>query len=319
MSKLVWKKPGAQRYEDGVDRGVLYLDDGTGVAWNGLTAVEEDLSDIETTSYYFDGTKYLETRSPGDFSAILRAFTYPDEFLRFDGYTELNNGVLLGEQPVYERFGLSYRTRVGNDIDGYDHGYKIHVLYNLIAKPENRAYKSLQGGQQTLNDMAWRISGVPEHVQGHRPTVHIIIDTTRLNPYLVQDVEKLLYGEDPYIPPSEEAVDGGTPSSTNAGTLDSGGYIDPDTTVIDGGLPGLAGSGVASPGAPAKLPPLSDLVSLLNTWVMIDIVDNGDGTWTANGPNDFIRMLDSTTFQISGASAIFTDEDTYEISTTSTL
>lgn len=319
MSRLVWNPVGQRRYEDGIDRGVLYLADGTGVPWNGLTGVDEDTSGVETTSYYYDGTKYLETRSPGDFSATLRAFTYPDEFLQFDGYTELNNGVLLGEQPVYDRFGLSYRTRIGNDIDGYDHGYKIHILYNLVATPDTRSYKTLSGGQRSINDLSWKISGVPEDIPGHRPTVHIIIDTTRMNPYLVKDVEDLLYGEDGAFPASEEIVDGGSPVSVDGDSLDSGGYNDPDLTVVDGGFAGEATPGGATSGKTAKLPPLADLVELLNTWVMIDIVDNGDGTWTATGPDDFVRMLDSTTFQISGAAAKLVDADTYEISTTSTL
>lgn len=360
MSKrIVWDAPGERRFETGVDRGVLYLPDGRGVPWNGLTAVEEDNSDITTTSYHFDGIKYMDTRYPGDFSALLRAFTYPDEFLEFDGLAELANGVLLGNQPVYSRFGLSYRTKIGNDVDGIEHGYKIHILYNLVATPENRSY-AVMGEQTNPETFSWKITGVPETIAGHRPTVHIVLDTTRLNPFLVRDIEDLLYGKDTIEVPVEETtldggtpegntetphsdiVDGGTPLSPGVGILDGGtpqaagpGIVDGSSPVtvdpndmVDGGSPETPGFGVVDGGTPRspyditdniefepRLPPLEDLVELINSWVLVEVIDNGDGTWTATGPDEYIRMLDATTFEID-ADATFIDDDTYEISTT---
>lgn len=362
MSKVAWNKPGERRYETGVDRGVLYLADGSGVPWNGLTSVDEDLSDVATTPYFFDGIKYMDTRYPGDYSGSLKAYTYPDEFLPFDGYAELNNGVLLGHQPVYDRFGLSYRTLIGNDVDGLSKGYKIHILYNLVATPDNRSYPTVSN-QPSPEEFSWKLTGVPEAIPGYRPTVHIILDTTKLNPFLIADVERILYGQDQSEVSDPDVIDGGRPGTYvvdgidgNVSTpLTDGGdiTITGPTEVLDGGSP--FSSGVLVPtidfdyligGTPSnpgglvvrggtpespftrsillenlepKLPPLSELVELLDSWVLIDVVDNGDGSWSATGPSDVVSLIDNTSFEIRSSSARYIDEDTYEISTTHTF
>jgi hypothetical protein len=320
MSRINWDDVGKKRYEAGVDRGVLYLKDGRGVPWNGLVNVEEDMSSVETNPYYYDGIKYLDTRYPGDFEGSITAYTYPDEFLEFDGYAKLDSGVLLAHQPVYSRFGLSYRTKIGNDVDGIDHGYKIHILYNLVAIPQNRSYASMQEQPEAI-DFSWKISGVPEPIPGHRPTVHIVIDTTTLNPYLVRDVEDLLYGVDAAPPVVDNDYDGGTPTTEGSPVnLDGGTVLDTGFGQTNGGTAPdahIVVSGTVT-STVAKLPPLQELVDLLNSWVLIDIVDNGDGTWTASGPPEFVEMLDETTFRIQAAGKML-DADTYQISTTHSL
>lgn len=305
--KVVWDDVGERFYETGIDRAVLYLPGGGGVPWNGLTSVDEDAGGVSVEEFYFNGVKYLELRSSGDFSGSLKAYTYPEEFEEFDGLERVTNGMLLANQPVLDTFGLSYRTRVGNDVDGIDHGYKIHVFYNLTAVPDTKGFASLSD-QVSPTDLSWTISSVPEIVSGHRPTAHAVFDTRKMDPFLIRDLEKLLYGQDSIeIPPIElDLYDGG-----------SVGYSSPDE--LDGGTAATSdtGGGVIISETEPQLPSLADLTGLVTTWVKIDITDNGDGTWTAEGPDELITMLDPTTFQIEGAAAEFLDADTYQIQTTS--
>lgn len=195
MARVLWDQVGVRRFETGLDRGVLYLPDNTGVAWNGLTSVEEDLSDIAVESFYLDGIKYLNRRSVGDFSATMKALTYPDEFLQFEGLSEVNPGFIASNQAVNRTFGLCYRTIVGNDEDGVDHGYKLHILYNLTAKPANKSYSTLSSATSPL-EFSWTISGIPVYIEGFRPTVHFVIDSTSVLYDVMSDFEDLLYGTD---------------------------------------------------------------------------------------------------------------------------
>lgn len=131
--KIVWDKQGERVYETGVDHGVLYIPDGSGVynngvAWNGLTTVTESPSGAEASPQYADNIKYLNLISAEEFGATIEAFTYPDEFLQFDGVQQPTPGVSVGQQSR-KTFGLSYRTKIGNDIDGNAHGYKIHLVW----------------------------------------------------------------------------------------------------------------------------------------------------------------------------------------------
>ena len=142
MATLVWDQIGERIYQTGVDRGVLYLHDGTVVPWNGLTSMDES-SNSELKSFFLDGVKYLENLSPGDFLGKLKAFTYPDEFDQVNGIAPVAPGLLYYEQPP-KSFNLSYRTRVGNDIEGTEYGYKIHILYNVIANPDSVSRNTIQ-------------------------------------------------------------------------------------------------------------------------------------------------------------------------------
>ena len=195
MGKLQWDQTGERFYETGVDQGVLYLADGRGVPWNGLTAVDEASGNVNQTSYYIDGVRYFTQRSVGDYSATLKAFTYPDEFMEFDGYQEAADGLILDSQPVLNEFGLSYRTRVGNDIDGTDHGYKIHLAYHMTAVPSSRSFGTMGDSVDPML-FSWTISGTPEVLAGYRPTCHVIIDSRKVSPAMLAVVEEILYGSD---------------------------------------------------------------------------------------------------------------------------
>jgi hypothetical protein len=200
VATLVWDQVGEKIYQAGVDHGVLYLHDGTVAVWNGLTNIEEDVNS-ELKSFWLDGVKYLENLSPNDFSGKLTAFTYPDEFEVVNGIA-VASGLTYYDQPA-KSFNLSYRTRIGNDIDGTEFGYKIHVLYNVIAKPETKAYASLSDSEISPVEFSWSLTGIPAKIPGYRPTVHIAVDSRQTPPEILKILEDKLYGtatSDPSLP-----------------------------------------------------------------------------------------------------------------------
>jgi hypothetical protein len=192
MATLIWDAVGDRTYQTGIDRGVLYLPDGTGVAWNGLIDMEES-STNEMKSYYLDGVKYLEAVSPGEFIGKLKAFTYPEEFDALNGLAAVAPGFNLHNQPP-RSFNLSYRTKVGNDIEGLDHGYKIHILYNVIANPESSSFGTIQESSIGAIEFGWTLTGTPPKIASFRPTVHISIDSRTTPPDVLQMLENKLYG-----------------------------------------------------------------------------------------------------------------------------
>ncbi len=204
MTALVWDKVGERTYQTGIDRGVLYLRDGTAVVWNGLTSIE-DTDNSAVSSYYLDGVKYLDNFTPGDFTGKLKAFTYPEEFDAVNGVATVSPGLVYYDQPA-RSFNLSYRTMVGNDLDGMDHGYKIHLLYNLIANPDTYVFNSLTGGANQPIEFSWVLTGTPPvnpSGKGYRPTVHISIDSNDTEPEVLQGILDILWGTDttaPYFP-----------------------------------------------------------------------------------------------------------------------
>lgn len=194
MTVLEWDKVGDRRYETGIDRGVLYLRDGSAVPWNGLTSVTEAVSrDVKT--YFLDGIKYLDHYVPGSYSAKLAAFTYPDELEKLLGLREYAPGVFLHDQRA-QLFNLSYRTLVGNDVDGTNHGYKIHIIYNVLAIPSDNAMNSLSDSTD-VSPFEWDLSGTPNLMLGVRPTAHVSLDSRKIDPTLLASLELGLYGGAP--------------------------------------------------------------------------------------------------------------------------
>lgn len=192
MTRLVWDEPGTRQFEAGIDRGVLYDQNYVGYAWNGLTSVIEDFGEDGTLPRFYEGRKQFDLPTIGDYTGTLRAYTYPDEFLEFEGTYEIEEGLFVGEQAP-KTFGLSYRTRVGDDISGLDAGYKIHVLYNLTATPSNKNYTSIGSSVDPL-EFEWGISGIPQNAPGYQPTAHLIFDSRTMDPGLLWILESTWYG-----------------------------------------------------------------------------------------------------------------------------
>jgi hypothetical protein len=199
MSKLVWDQTGERLYEAGVKMGVLYpqATGGTypkGVAWNGLTSVSESPEGAEPEPLYADDIKYLNLMSVEEFKATIEAYTYPEEFAECDGSKSIATGVTVGQQKR-KAFGLCYRTTLGNDVDGNDHGYKLHIVYGALAAPSEKAFETINDSPEAAT-FSWEISTTPVAVskEGCQPTASITIDSTKADPTALKKLEDILYG-----------------------------------------------------------------------------------------------------------------------------
>ena len=198
MTKIEWDKTGERLYETGVKNGVLYVQEGSkygkGVAWNGLTAVTESPSGAEATPLYADDIKYLNLLSTEEFGATIEAYTYPDEFAACDGSAALADGVMIGQQ-ARKTFGLCYRTTIGNDTNGNDYGYKLHIIYGALAAPSEKAYATINDSPEAIT-FSWEVTTTPVNVTGAKPTASITIDSTKADPTKLAALEDVLYGKD---------------------------------------------------------------------------------------------------------------------------
>ena len=197
MSRITWDNTGERYYETGVKMGVLYpIQTGgaysKGIAWNGLTAITESPSGAEATPMYADDIKYLNLISNEEFGATIEAYTYPDEFAECDGSAALANGVMIGQQKR-KTFGLCYRTTVGNDTNGTDFGYKLHLIYGCLASPSERAYATINDSPEAIT-FSWEVTTTPVSVKGFKPTSQITIDSTKVDPAKLASLEDILYG-----------------------------------------------------------------------------------------------------------------------------
>lgn len=203
MAKLVWDQTGERIYETGVRQGVLYpIQTGglysLGVPWNGLTAVTETPSGAESTALYADDIKYLNLMSAEEFGGTIEAYMYPDEFKQCNGEDDLADGVSIGQQ-ARKIFGLCYRTTIGNDVEGNDFGYKLHLVYGAQASVSEKAYTSVNDSPEAIT-FSWEFTTTPVNVEGHKPTSIITIDSTKCDKTKLAALEAVLYGSD-----SEEA------------------------------------------------------------------------------------------------------------------
>ena len=207
MARLEWDKLGEHLYETGVDHGVHYTYDttnktyGHGVAWNGLTAVNEQPSGAEPNALYADNIKYLNLMSAEEYAATLEAFTCPDEFLECDGFVEIAPGAIIGQQPR-KIFGLCYRTLIGSDTEGVKKGYKLHLVYNCTASPSERNHQTVNENPDA-SPLSWSISTTPIDVAGQSPTATLEIDSTKADPEKLEDLLDILYGteqDEPSLP-----------------------------------------------------------------------------------------------------------------------
>ena len=196
MSKLVWDATGERLFETGVKNGVLYVQEAgaypKGVAWNGLTAVTESPSGAEATPLYADDIKYLNLMSTEEFGATIEAYMYPDEFAACNGEVEIAKGIKIGQQKR-KTFGMCYRTVIGNDVDGNNHGYKIHIIYGALAAPSEKAYATINDSPEAIT-FSWEVSTTPVTVEGYEPTASLVIDSTKVDADKLALLEAELYG-----------------------------------------------------------------------------------------------------------------------------
>lgn len=190
MTKLVWGEYGERSYSNGVDKCVLYVGSLAGVPWNGISSIDETSAE-NLESFYMDGQRYLNVVRIDDYSAKLTAFGCPEEFYQCDGLTAIRNGLFVTNQNK-KTFNLTYRTMVTNDKGT---SYKIHLLYNISAKADNRAYKSV-GSNVDVTTFSWNLFGVPPSALNYRPSAHVIVDTSITYPWVISALESILYGDD---------------------------------------------------------------------------------------------------------------------------
>ena len=260
MSRLVWGETGSRFYEAGVDRGVLFPPNAAaGVPWNGLISVKEAPSGGDPQAYYQDGIKYIQIASAEEFDATIEAFSAPPEFTLCDGTANVYAGLFITQQPR-KQFGLSYRTLIGNDVAAEAYGYKIHLVWNALAKPAARARVTISDTTEPL-DLSWDITTVPPVIQNFKPSAHMVVNSTLAAPNHLAALENIIYGQDgiaPRMPSQQEVVDifAGAPitvTDNGDGTFSASG---PNTNVGN---------------------PTPDTFNLYNPAV----IDNGDGTFTA--------------------------------------
>lgn len=209
MAQIVWDTIGQRFYETGVDHGVLYLpnsggDYDAGYAWNGLVSVTESPTGAEPTATYADNIKYLNLLSIEEFGCTIEAYTYPDEFAQCDGSAELEPGVHIGQQ-TRKLFGLSYRTKIGTDLDS-EHGYKLHLVWNALAAPSEKAYNTINETPEPVT-FSWEVTTTPIAVNGAKPTASMTIDSRKVDPTALATLESILYGSvgvDPRLPTPDE-------------------------------------------------------------------------------------------------------------------
>lgn len=199
MARLIWDEVGQRFFETGVKNGVLYVqnNDGSyenGVVWNGLTAVTESPSGAEETPLYADDVKYLTLRSAEEFGATVEAYTYPEEFEQCDGSAAIAAGVTIGQQ-ARRAFGLCYRTSVGNDIQGQNFSYKLHLIYGCTVAPSEKSYSTINDNPEAIT-FSWELSTVPVPVDGFSPTASLVIDASKVDEGKMQLLEDALFGDE---------------------------------------------------------------------------------------------------------------------------
>jgi hypothetical protein len=255
MAELTWDAPGDRLFYTGVDRGVFYPQNSPGVPWNGLTSVKESTEGADQTYIYVDGRTVINKLGLGNFAATVEAITYPEALMPYDGYSES-----MYSAQSRATFNFSYRTILGNGADGVDHGYILHLVYNCMLKPTNRDYDTLTASSD-LMDFSWDLSTVPVPIPDGRPSAHFFLNSTLVQPGILQALESYLYGTE-----------------------------------------------IADPLFPA----IDQLMGLFEENALYLVVDNGDGTWTASGPDEAFD-INGDVFALDWPWVEWLDTDTYRI------
>lgn len=235
MSQLTWNDSGAKLFEVGVDRGVVYVNNGNGIAWNGLIGIDEGSSGGELREFFIDGIKYLHFITTEEYTAKIEAFMYPDEFAVCDGTSKILNGLSVTQQRRVP-FHLAYRTKLGNDLEGNNYAYKLHIVYNAYALPTDRSYQTI-GANTNPMTFNWDVSTKGSILSGYKNSAHFVIDSRKTPPELLSRLETLIYGSadaDAQLPSAKELSNMFVYYLPSA-FYDAGGVIAVTTNFIDGG------------------------------------------------------------------------------------
>lgn len=199
MPKLEWDKKSEKHYETGVRNVVLFIMNsngqyGAGIPWNGVTNVTETADGGDTKDLWADDIKYIVMRKPESRKGSIEAYTYPPEFGKCDGSYEVQPGIVLRQQPRTS-FAICYRTVLGNDVEGEDYAYKLHIVYGCDATPTDRGYDTMDDDPDAIT-FSWDFVTTPVEVTGHKPTASIEIDSSKVDATKLVDLEEILYGTD---------------------------------------------------------------------------------------------------------------------------
>lgn len=204
MARLVWGEAGTRFFETGISNVALYVGASAGVAWSGVTSINEEPVGGDPRAYYYNGLKYLNLSSAEEYEATIEALSAPLEFSVCDGTAEIHHGLFATQQPR-KQFNLCYKTKIGNDVDGGDHAHKLHIVYNALAAPAARTYTTVSGSVD-VEPISWKISTLAPVVSGIRPSAHFVVDSRSANPLVLEDLTNLLYGTELTQPELPEAA-----------------------------------------------------------------------------------------------------------------
>lgn len=303
MSRITWDKTGERFYETGVDHGVLYLYDkvekkfDNGVAWNGLTAVNESPSGAEPTPLYADNIKYLNLMSAEEYAATIEAFTFPDEFEECDGSATIADGVSIGQQPR-RLFGFCYRTLIGSDTEGTEKGYKLHLVYNCLASPSERSHATVNDNPEAAQ-LSWDISTTPVDVTGFKPTATVEIDSTKTPAAKMTAIENILYGSTnaaPRLPLPDEIAE----IIGQAGT-ETGVTVLPSAITLDPGDTFALATSVVPRTAEITWSSSADTYATVDSAGIVTAVATGSATITATITVDGTDYTDTCTVTVASA------------------
>lgn len=245
MTRLVWDDLDSRYFTSGVDRGVFVPLEGESIPWNGLISVDEATANTDVSTSYQDGRKYRNRHTPDGFEATISAYTYPDAL-----------------EDRYKPFSFAYRTLVGDGVEGLDLGYRIHLVYNALAKPSQKEYSTVAADPEGLT-FNWDISTTPIRIVDNLVGSHLIIDSTKAHPWTLAAFEDLLYGSDTQV---------------------------------------------------AHIPAPIDVLNLFEENSVVKVTDLGNGIFSVEGPDEYVSMVNPTTFRVDWESAVWVDDVTYQLS-----
>lgn len=322
MSTIVWDEIGSKIYETGISKAVIYTNSGVVVPWSGLTSIQENTTQ-QSTPIYFDGRKIYDQVTLGEYSATVKAITYPDELTELQGYGSIRNGIFIADQ-LSTVFNLSYQTLIGDDLIGQV-GYKIHIIYNVTATMKAPSYSTVS---ESINfsQFEWNLTAVPEDLEFYRPTAHIIIDSTKVSSTLLQQIEGMLYGT--------SIVSANLLSMSklieSLGELISISIVDNNdgTFTASSTTDALIVHGTGALDSTAVISDANTRVIDVNTYELsntlydtelsdITFVNNNNGTWTATTVDtSLITISPTNVFVIKNSNAFFLNPSTWRITYT---